>query len=139
MKGFFSFDAVLAVVVLISMISFTALMINSIERSADALAGRENQMRLLVLSDIFVRREFAETTRSAVHSNVIDLASISSAASASNFSAFRMSNVSIELTGADGTVIGSSSTLQADAYCIQRIVFVKGPYDGPAVLKVCGS
>jgi hypothetical protein len=138
-RGFFSFDAVVAVIILLSMVSLASLMIRSIEDSANTLAIREKQARLLVLSDVLVRREFAAASNGNVYSNLLDLDIIQSIPSGSNLSEYLVSDISLDLTGPNGPLFSHKSIgVGAESYCIQRIVFVKG-YSGPAILKVCGS
>ena len=138
-RGFFSFDAVLAVIILLSMVSLASLMIRSIEDSADTLAIREKQTRLLVLSDVLVRREFAASSNGNVYSNILDLDLIQSVPSGSNLSEYLISDISLDLVGLNGPIFSHNSIGSgAESYCIQRIVVVKG-HSSPAILKVCGS
>ena len=138
-RGFFSFDAVLAVIILLSMVSLASFMIRSIEDSANTLAIREKQMRLLVLSDVLVRREFAASSNGNVYSNVLDSDSIQSVLSGSNLSEYLISDISLDLVGPNGPLFNHKSIGSGtESYCIRRIVVVKG-YSSPAILKVCGS
>ena len=138
-RGFFSFDAVVAVIILLSRVSFASLMIRSIEDSANALAIREKQTRLLVLSDVLVRREFAASSNWNMYSNVLDLDSIQSVPSRSNLSEYLISDISLDLVGPNISLFSHKSIGSgAESYCIRRIVVVKG-YSSPAILKVCGS
>ena len=138
-RGFFSFDAVLAVIILISMVSLASLMIRSIEDSANTLAIREKQMRLLVLSDILIRREFAASNNGNVFSNILDLNSIQSIPSGLNFSEYLISDISLDLVRLNRPPVSHKSIgSRAEVYCIQRIVVVNGD-SSPAILKVCGS
>jgi hypothetical protein len=138
-RGFFSFDAVVAVIILLSMVSLTSFTIRSIEDSANTLAIREKQARMLVLSDILIRREFAASNNENVYPNTIDLNAIGLVSPESNRLEYLISDISLDLIEPNGVLfshkpIGSS----AELYCIQRIVIVK-EQSNPAILKVCGS
>ena len=138
-RGFFSFDAVLAVIILISMVSLASLIIRSIEDSTNTLAIREKQMRLLVLSDVLVRREFAASSNGNVFSNILDLDAIQSIPSGLNLSEYLISDISLDLVRPNRPPVSHKSIgSSAEIYCIQRIVVVNGD-PSPAILKVCGS
>ena len=138
-RGFFSFDAVVAVIILLSMVSLASFIIRSIEDSANTLAIREKQTRLLVLSDVLVRREFAASINGNVFSNVLDLGSIQSVLPGSNLSEYLISDMSLDLVEPNGPLFSHKSIGSgAESYCMQRIVVVTG-YPSPAILKVCGS
>jgi len=140
-KGFFSFDAAVAVTILIVMIYLTSFVLGAIEASIVNAGAREKQAELLLLSDILVRRGFSSTHAKNVYSNLIDLPSVNAISGSLNASRYRLSNISIVLTGSNGAVFDNSvQTSGAEVYCIQRVVAVNdvlGTY--PAVLKVCGS
>jgi len=138
-QGFFSFDAVLAVIILISMVSLASLMIRSIEDATNTLAIKEKQMRLLVLSDILVRREFAASNNGNVYSNILDLDSIQSIPSGLNFSEYLISDMSLDLVRPNRPQVSHKSIgSSAEVYCIWRIVVVNED-SNPAILRVCGS
>lgn len=136
--GFFSFDAVVAVVILLSMVSLTSFILQSVEDSADSLTIAEKQMRMLVLSDILIRRELATSNNQNVYSNLLDIGSIQSIPVGSNYSTYAVSDISLNLVGTNTDLFSHRSIgIGNETYCIHRIVVVKGV--GPAVLWVCGS